>query len=596
MRIRREILVALSSVAAMATVADTEYGYDPSDPKIYIATVHAGETNEISAAAVSVLNADGVTNFVKRGQGVLVSNKDITSYTGGIAIEDGIFRSVPNTQANDTVGKLSGGGEIWVLDGATMELYAPNMYSTHMNGKTTHIAGGGFGGRGALVACAGNLNQAGATFGSTIKLEADARVSNDGSNYFYLAVDGCTVDFNAKTLYAGGAGEIAFVNEPTLKNMPNPGTAIFSDGHGVKFGRPSSGSFNLWHTYCGIVLTNGSRLIISSLFGTNFAWPLTLHEGTGIHVTSTGAEWVANTQWNRLTANAVLSLLDGDRNWIQFNGAKDFLFIQGKITGGGLNVRTYTPGSSLYLSNKDNSFTNGLVASRCAVHVMTNGALPSAGAAFSLTNAYAVFHSSQAYLLPPLAADGNCAVSNYTGFSASGAWRDSVTKTGTGTLAYRTLIGAPLLDVRGGTVKIEAVGGELPAFEALGGSVNGTVDFGGNAYSVSKLAGAPQVVNCPALTVTAACEMETATLDGSSGFSTDGSLVFGAGAKLTVSDADLYPAGRRSRRWTIVSAEDGITGMPALDASLAGWTLAKSADGRTLALASPAVGFELIVR
>ena len=83
----KSAVVLTACAVAMAGIGDTGYSYDPSDPQIYIATVPAGETNEISSAAADVLNGGGITNFVKKGEGTLVSNLDITSYTGGILVD-----------------------------------------------------------------------------------------------------------------------------------------------------------------------------------------------------------------------------------------------------------------------------------------------------------------------------------------------------------------------------------------------------------------------------------------------------------------------------------------------------------------------------
>ena len=597
MKLHKGFMVALLSVSAMSAMSETEYGYDPSDAKIYIATVPAGETNALTEAAAGVLNGGGVTNFVKRGEGLLVSNRDITSYTGGIVIENGIFRSEPNVQANDTVGKLSGGGDIWVLDGATMELRSPGMYSTHMTGKTTHIAGRGFGGRGALVGCSDNKNQAGATFGTTIKLEADALVCNEAGSgvWCLLACNGCTVDFNSKTLHVGGAGDVGFHDVPTLKNMPNPGTAIVSEGYGVRFQRQNKGTWNLWHTYCGIELKESSRLLMNSVFASNFGWPITMQRGSGIHVRETAGTWAVNTSYNIITGDEKIYLNDSDRNFIQFNNATDFLFIKRRITGGGLQVKTYTAGAGLYLSNRNNDFTNGIVATSCSINILTNGAVPAAGAALSLTNAYAVFHSSEAYSLPPLNAYGNCAVTNYVGFSPSGAWREAVTKTGTGTLRYATLVGAPCLDVRGGTVKLESVGGALPVFGKLGGTRNGTIDFGGNAYSISGISGSPCVTGCPTLTVASSWAIDAASLeDFGGGLATDGALAFSDGVVISVENCGAV--GRRQRSWVLATAADGITGMLGCIGSVNGWSVQKSADGKTLSLVSPPAGFKCIIR
>ena len=454
MDVKSTILFAACIAASVSSLGETAYSYDENDAKIYIATVPAGETNAITEAAAGVLNGGGVTNFVKRGAGTLISNRDITSYTGGIRIEEGIFRTDPNTQANDTVGKLSGGGDIWVLDGATMELYETSLYVTHMQGKTTHIAGRGFGGRGALVACAGTVNQTGATFGN-VTLEADALVSNEGNgnsgnSQLAIASSASTLNFNSHSLHFGGTGDVGFYGRPTFSGLPsNNGTlldAIVSEGYGVRFnGGTASAPWNNWQLKSEIVLTNSTRLIFENCFANSFNWPIKMYPGTGFHVRNNPA-WVVNTSYNTITDTGVVHLLDPDRNWIQFNNPGNFLQFKGKLTGGGLRVNTYQAGSGLYLRNKNNDFTNGIVATSCAIHIMTNGTLPAAGAPLSLTNAYAVFHSSQTYALPPLNAYGNCAVTNHVGFSPSGAWRDAVTKTGTGTLRYATLVGAPRLD------------------------------------------------------------------------------------------------------------------------------------------------------
>ena len=602
----KSAVVLTACAVAMAGIGDTGYSYDPSDPQIYIATVPAGETNEISSAAADVLNGGGITNFVKKGEGTLVSNLDITSYTGGILVEDGVFRSVPNVKENDTVGKLSGGGDIWVLDGATMEIYSPSIYSTHMSGKTTHIAGRGFGGRGALVSRAGTINQASATFGN-VKLEADALVCNEGDGnsgniQFYIAVNGSTLDFNSHVLYLGGVGEVAFNGKPTFPNLPSNSSApkdfIVSEGYGVKFsGGSSSSAWNNWHTAVGIALTNTTRLIFDNCYMNNFNWPVKMHPGTGIHVRGDSYAWSPTSPRNVITASGIVYLLDPDRNWVQFNTSGNFLQIKGKLTGGGLQVKTFTPGSQLYLSNKNNDFTNGIVATSCSVHAITNGALPAAGAALSLTNAYAVFHSSETYSLPPLMAHGNCAVTNHVGASPSGAWRDAVTKTGSGTLRYATLIGAPRLDVRGGTVKLESVGGALPVFGTLGGSREGTIDFGGESYSISGICGSPCVTNCPTLTVASSWSIDASSLDGfGGGLATDGSLAFSSGVVLSVENSDVIAPGRRQRGWVLATADEGIVGMPGVASNVRGWSVVKSGDGKTLTLLSPPVGFKMVLR
>lgn len=588
-------------------VAATEYSYDPNDPKTYIADVPYGETNEISEAAVTVLNGNGVTNFVKRGTGSLVSNKNIKSYTGGIVIAEGVFRSEPSLEANETVGKLTGGGDIQVLDGATLEVHATGSYRSAMGTKTVLVTGRGFNGMGALVACAGSKD--GMSFGDKIVLNGDTLVCNNGAPQFRLIKNGGTLDFNGKTLYIEGPGEVQFYCTPSLKNMPNPGQAIVSGGAGVRFIRENSvgGSYNLWEHYCDLVITNSSRLILDANYVNNFSWPIKLHKGTGIFaLVPEGTAWSLSSGINLISKtgnigsnpNAKVHLLDPLRNWIKFNDANDFLTIKGKISGGGIFVSSGASkiSSSLYLGYEKNDFTNGAVVTGCSLHLLVNGALPAAGAPLSLTNSAVVLHKTEVYSLPPLEAYGDCIVSNYAGVAPTGAWRDYVKKTGSGTLQYRSLIGAPLLDARGGTVELNLVDGKLPVFNAIGGTSSGSVDFGGRNYTVESASGSPNVVNCPTLTVSRDWTFDAATPADSAGLSTDGVLTFADGCSLTVRNADLIAAGSRRRTWVVATAAGGITGIPECVCDVPGWKVEKSADSKTLLLNSPIVGFRMILR
>lgn len=606
----RHTLASFAVVGAVwLGIAATEYSYDPNDRNTYIASVPHGETNEITSEAVSVLNGNGVTNFVKLGEGTLISNKDITSYTGGIAIAEGVFRSEPSLEANETVGKLAGGGDIHVSDGATLEVHATGSYRSSMRTKTVFVSGRGFNGMGALVACAGSKD--GMSFGDRIVLNGDTLVCNNGAPQFRLIKNGGTLDFNGKTLYIGGSGEVQFYCTPALKNMPNPGQAIVSGGAGVRFIRENSigGNYNLWEHYCDLVITNSSRLVLDANYVNNFSWPIKLHEGTGIFaLVPEGTAWSLSSGINLISLtgnisgnpNAKVHLLDPSRNWIRFNDANDFLTIKGKMSGGGIFVSSGASkiSSSLYLGYEKNDFTNGAVVTGCSLHLLVNGALPAAGAPLSLTNSAVVLHSTTEYSLPPLEVYGNCIVSNYnyTDVAPVGTWRDSVKKTGSGTLQYRSLIGAPLLDVRGGTVEFNPVDGALPVFNAIGGISSGTVDFGGFDYAVESASGSPNVVNCPMLTVSTGWVFDASTPVDSEGLSTDGVLAFADGCVLNVHNADLHAAGSRRRSWVIANAAGGIAGVPECVCDVPGWSVEKSADAKTLLLHSPAVGFRMILR
>jgi hypothetical protein len=481
-----------------------------------------------------------------------------------------------------------------------MEILSAVVYSSAMKGKTLHIAGRGVNGLGALVSYAGSKD--GTSSATNIILEADALVCNNSNNdnAFYFICSGYKIDFKGNTLHLGGSNRVTLYGGAAMSNMTRPGRAIVCEGaKGAVFTSSSNSSmWNFWHSDCEIAVTNSSHLTFSRMHVSTFNWPVTLYEGAVLQVAQTPNGWSPTTGYNRITKSSVVTLLDPVRNRIQLTNAGDHLFISGEIRGGGMTVETYTPGAGLYLENRNNNFTNGVaVGAGCSVHVVTNGALPAAGAPLVLSDrSGAVLHSLEPYVLPPLEASGNCYVSNYVGVSSTGAWSGYVRKSGAGTLRYNVLVGSPLLDLRGGTVKFEPVGGKLPVFGAIGGIAAGTADFGGSAYSVDSASGSPNVVNCPTLTVTSGWTCDaTASVD-SEGLSTDGVLAFAEGCTLAVQNASAIAAGSRKRTWVVATAAGGIEGIPDCAGDVPGWTLEKTLDSKTLLLHSPSIGFRMILR
>ena len=110
------------------------------------------------------------------------------------------------------------------------------------------------------------------------------------------------------------------------------------------------------------------------------------------------------------------------------------------------------------------------------------------------------------------------------------------------------------------------------------------------------MSGSVNVANCPSFTVTDRWEFDANTSKDAAGASIGGNLVFADGSVISVTDPEVIPAGGRSRRWTLVSAEGGISGLPAIECHVKGWAVEKSADGKTLYLDSPRVGFMMIVK
>ena len=81
-------------VVHFADGAQASYSYE-NDGLTYVATVADGEVATLADddAAATVLNANVVTNFVKRGGGTLKVSANLSSFTGDLYVEDGVTQN-----------------------------------------------------------------------------------------------------------------------------------------------------------------------------------------------------------------------------------------------------------------------------------------------------------------------------------------------------------------------------------------------------------------------------------------------------------------------------------------------------------------------
>ena len=131
-------------VAAFAVAAFGEYSYE-NGGKTYVATVPAGTVETLASddAAATVLNENNVTNFVKRGGGTLKVSADLSSFTGDLYVEAGVYASSPQTSdaANTTAGANGTDYKIFVCDGATFDF--DTSVSRHSLSREWHLRGHG---------------------------------------------------------------------------------------------------------------------------------------------------------------------------------------------------------------------------------------------------------------------------------------------------------------------------------------------------------------------------------------------------------------------------------------------------------------------
>ena len=139
-------MLAAGSAASGASdgYSSASYGYE-DDGKTLVATVAAGQTATLADGddAASVLNGGAIAKFVKRGDGTLKVSADLSSFTGDLHVEDGVYSSSPNVNdaPNTTAGATGTDYKIVVSDGATFDF--DTAASNHTLSREWHFAGRG---------------------------------------------------------------------------------------------------------------------------------------------------------------------------------------------------------------------------------------------------------------------------------------------------------------------------------------------------------------------------------------------------------------------------------------------------------------------
>ena len=194
--------VMIICAASFAIAAFGEYSYE-NDNKTYVVTVAAGTVETLTGddAAATVLNGNGVTNFVKRGGGTLKVSADLSSFTGDLYIEDGVYASSPQTSdaANTTAGATGTGYKIFVLDGATFDL--DTTASGHSLSREWHLRGHGYddpvkGKLGAIHSTASGSTLSAITGMVILEGETMMRFSGGGN----VGFGDCPIDMQQNTL------------------------------------------------------------------------------------------------------------------------------------------------------------------------------------------------------------------------------------------------------------------------------------------------------------------------------------------------------------------------------------------------------------
>jgi hypothetical protein len=426
--------------------ADTTYSV--SD-QILTISVPEGETNSVVASELARANGNEVTKIVKTGRGGFLMNDKtaIPNYEGDIYVNEGTWI----VACTNALGKLDNSkgentGKVFVADGATIDMASTDRYLSN-SGKKITIKGTGVSGEGALTVSIRADNYYKDVLGDNIVLEGDALIGMPKKFNFYLL--NSIIDLNGFKLTINGGqsiGNIVLGGQTGVGTTVEPGQLEFND----------YGSLLLQHK---ILFKEGSSIILNDnaelglkMFG-RYEVPITWNSSGRVVSTDTPGSNVA-VPTNQNTWHGPVALTKSMKVALSSQGSFGLF---GKVTGaGGLNMyyngstMPENPANVVNLACADNEFEGGVSAKGLVVNVLENGAVPTEGGAFALTNSIVNFVTNKNYMLP----DGIIHVTGEKSVTGGrGKW-NTLVKTGAGTVNYDSAIGADVLELREGILKV----------------------------------------------------------------------------------------------------------------------------------------------
>ena len=433
-------------------------------------TVPEGVTNEVDVSSMACANNNEITEIRKLGRGGFLMNDKtaIPNYTGDIYVDQGTWIvACTNALGNLDSGNGENTGKVFVADGATIDMASTDRYLSN-SGKKIMIKGEGVSGNGALTVSVKASNYYKDVLGNNIVLEGDASIGM--AQKFNLYFLNSIIDLNGHKLTVRGGesfGNIVVGGATGNGSTVEPGVLEF-EGYGSLLLQDKT----VFNEGCNLVF-NGNAELGLKMYGrydASIVW-----DSIG-KVESTGTP-NKEVVTNRNTWHGSVRLDKTMRVAISSGGSFGLL---GPVTGeGGLNMYWNSsnvpelPTNAVNLANADNDFEGGVSVKGLVVNVMENGAVPTDGGVFALTNSIVNFELLKDYMLP----DGIIHVDDGDERSVNGGmgkWKTLV-KTGVGTVNYDSAIGAEELDLREGVLKVSL------NQSMFAGLIEGVEHFGGQA-------------------------------------------------------------------------------------------------------------------
>lgn len=447
--------VSLFAGAAFVSRGDVALTPAYAEPKLEISLAENEEITIADWLTREGKSLDGCATLVKKGAGKLRSTAAL-DYNGDIVVENGVLSAT-------VTGALGGkDGIVYVLNGATMEFDNTANAATgdfNFSTKTFVVNGSGFGATGSETADVGALHRLATTTWlqnmlGTVYLNSDALIALDGGNTD-IKIQG-TFYLNGHTFKMRHGGQYKLW-QMTGAKMYGPGTVDVVNGTFFPEGTTMS---NLDPNEDFILNIRKNRNIrFWGGTGENTACRLVLQDGSEVSACPSAGDQTSTCLWY-----GPVTLLGNTRMSVYSSAKEDSASFKGVVSGDG----SFNAGSGplhLKLFNGGNDFTGGICRSQGSVDLYADGAAPRNGGAITLTNALLRLYADDKWSLPPLTAIGAVGVRTVGGGVycdatetsaaawAYGSFRDAVVKDGDGELTYDSVYGAPLLDVKRGSVK-----------------------------------------------------------------------------------------------------------------------------------------------
>ena len=472
------LLCAAVVFSGLLPVSASPYEIEGTVLKI---TVPEGVTNEVEVSELVCANDNTVTEIRKLGRGGFLMNDKtaIPNYAGDIYVDQGTWIVASSNALGkldfDNKGKATHGentGKVYVAEGASIDLASDDRYINN-SGKKVIVNGHGVSGNGALTVSVSAANYYKDVLGNNLVLEGNSSIWMPKIFNFYLLDSIIDLNENTFTVKADAStGSIVVGSGATV----GPGTLEFvNKGSLVLQGKTT------FEPGCNLVFNDSSKLAVKS----NDRCDAAIVWNTDGAVTS---EQSLNGDDYTNTLHGAVQLDKTMRVGITKSGS---FGLAGTVTGaGGLNMFwnnenvPEVPTNSVTLANADSTFEGGVSVRNLIVNVKENGAVPAEGGVFALTNSVVNFDLCKSYMLPNgiLHVDGERSVTG-----GLGKWKTLV-KIGSGTVDYNSVIGADVLELKSGVMKISEQTYTSHRFAGLIEGVSYFTDAsdGGSAVGISQ--------------------------------------------------------------------------------------------------------------